>query len=216
VAVAWSVSLLVTHLTLLFVPLLVRSRRWGVLATGLIVLILGSAPYFLAHPADFRLFIDWALGQDLVTNTGNACFQNLVYHSSFSRIGVHVVTWAIIALSTALTFFPARVDELENLCLWTATYFLIYAHVWEHHYVMLVPPLVLLVLVKRHRAAIGMGLLAALPSPFVLFAGHWNWFREVIYLAAKSAPAVWLYLDLLLRHVRPDPQPARRAARIPG
>ena len=90
-------------------------------------------------------------------------------------------------------------------------YFLLYHHVWEHHYVMLLP--VMVVLAMRHESwwLCALYLLLALPTPFYLIDPHgqvaivdamrWTPIRplwqDLLYHASKAVPALLLYAVLV-------------------
>jgi hypothetical protein len=59
-----------------------------------------------------------------------------------------------------------------HLALWTTTFFLVYHHVWEHHYVMLLPILVTLAMRSTSPWLRAVYILLALPTPFYLIDPH--------------------------------------------
>ncbi len=229
---AWTLSLLVKPLTLLFVPLFVRLKKWKTILTGITVSALLAVPYFLARPDDFRLFVSWAFGQELVTNIGNLCFQNLLNHFFFSDAVLRVAVALIMLSALAATFYPRKIDLIDNLCLWITAYFITYAHVWEHHLVVALPLFGLLYWKACEGIDVNSGdatdradneqpeaklrkapsvprsvvmlcwALAAAPSVYYLYTGTGSWIREIIYLSQKSVPIIILYLWLLILHFR--------------
>jgi hypothetical protein len=82
---------------------------------------------------------------------------------------VPVVVAVIIGVSLAATFLGRRVVLVELFALWMCVFFLAYT-AWEHHYVMLLPALVLLVALRpRARPlALAVFVLVALPAPYLL------------------------------------------------
>lgn len=121
----------------------------------------------------------------------------------------------VTALSMAATFFARRNDWLVLFAIWTSSFFLTYI-VWEHHYVMLLPALVLFVALRpamRPWALVAFGFVA-LPTPYWLLDHLWNtgplppdgalvshqevWpaWGVILHHASKAVPvfALWAYL----------------------
>ncbi|MBN1355466.1 DUF2029 domain-containing protein [bacterium] len=193
----WMLTLLVKPLTLLYASLLVRLKQWRVLAWGLGIPVLSVAIYFSVYPADAPVFFGWASGREMVSSLGNLCFQNLVFHFCFSdRVALGI---ALAALVTGLyfTFLHKPFNPIRVLCIWVTVYFLGYTHVWEHHQVLLLSALVLAFTATKKSRFLLPWLLAAVPSPFYFFEGHWNWIREIVYLGSGTLP-VLIFLFLLM------------------
>lgn len=111
--------------------------------------------------------------------------------------------FAIGALALLATFAQRRFDPILNLALWIATYFLVYTDVWEHHYVMLLPALVLLVMLRPRFAPLALAtfVLVALPTPYWLFerlSGDPNEVRDVLYSDPQHA---WSSAEILANHL---------------
>jgi hypothetical protein len=148
----------------------------------------------------------------------------------------------VLGVSILITFYPTRLSlrpfhlkfgiwNLEFptshlppptstlLSLWLTAFFLISPQIWEHHYVMLLPVLVMAYWQKPHWSVIIVWLLLALPTPFgfiglqpVIAANHnlrafplepvW---QPLLQHASKAVPTLWLYLYFALRLLhRPD------------
>jgi len=100
----------------------------------------------------------------------------------------------VIALGAclALTLLARRAKAANLLVLWFAAYFFIYPTIWEHHYLLLLPPLVFLYGQGRYRVLWLAALLLALPTPYLVagpqgakWAGMW----PALYHAVKPAAA---------------------------
>jgi len=205
----WMASVLLKLNTLLITPLLLRMKRIRPIIGVLLLILLSSAPYFLKFPADLPLFLDnlklsGTFGENF--HSGNHGLQALLYNTIFRYRGLsgsdsirilYPVTLPLILLilgvSGLLTLLPGKLNVIENLALWMSVYFLIYKHVWEHHYVMLLPALVLLYVQMgdshdlaslrpsspqgrgapgrdlRRGLLLGIYVLLALPTPFYFF-----------------------------------------------
>jgi len=96
------------------------------------------------------------------------------------RRALLTLTWSAVIAALAATFFVKRFDLWVNLTVWMLAYFVIFPDVWEHHYSMLLPMLVLLYL-HRPRLAI----------PVIL-----TW-------AFVAAPSLHVFIDTPLRIFEP-------------
>jgi hypothetical protein len=127
------------------------------------------------------------------------------------------VVVAFLVLPLAFTVLDPRPDAVLHLSLWMSAYFLIYHHVWEHHYVMILPVLVILAMRDRPPWTWAIYVLLALPTPFylidpqgqvaVLDAMRWTPIRplwqDLAYHASKAVPVLALYYLLAWRIARP-------------
>jgi hypothetical protein len=98
-----------------------------------------------------------------------------------------------------------------------SAYFVAYHHVWEHHYVMILPILVVLSMRDESPWLWAIYVLLALPTPFraidpqgqvsVLDAMRWTPIRplwqDLVYHASKAVPVLALYCALAWRIARP-------------
>ena len=157
---AWIGSVLWKQNTALFAPLLVRLKRWRALFLAALLVAITSLPYFSLYPGSLDAFLRNFRGEPPWFQLGNLGFRQLVFDAMWSMgdvLGVELpqaaylgAQWAVVALFLALPLallvFDRRLDVTLHLSLWMAAYFLIYHHVWEHHYVMLLPVLVTLMM----------------------------------------------------------------------
>ncbi len=118
-----------------------------------------------------------------------------------------------MGLSLALLALDRQPDPVDHMCLWTTAFFLIYHHVWEHHYVMLLPVLVVLAMRRPSPVLWVIYALLALPTPYgaidpqgqvaVLDAMRWTPIRplwqDLAYHASKALPTLALYGLLAFR-----------------
>jgi len=225
---AWVGSVLWKQNTALFLPLMVRLKRWRAIVILALLLIGSAAPYFLLYPGSLNAFLRNLSGDPPWFQLGNLGFRQLVFDAMWSlgdvlHVQISPVLYVrvqqalvalIVAIPLALLLFDRRPDILAHLSLWMTAYFLVYHHVWEHHYVMLLP--VMVVLAMRHESwwLCALYLLLALPTPFYLIDPHgqvavvdamrWTPIRplwqDLLYHASKAAPALLLY-GMLLKQV---------------
>jgi Glycosyltransferase family 87 len=189
----WTLTLATKPLTLLYTPLLIRLKHRRLAGWGIGIPLVMSLVYFVVKPADLSVFSGWAFGQEMVSSLGNLCFQNLMYHVWFSNILVLIITLTTVCIGLYFTCLHKPFEPVRVLCLWVTVYFLGYAHVWEHHQVLLLSAVILPYLVTRRKRFLVPWLLAAIPSPYYFFEGHWNWAREVVYLASGTLPVLVLF-----------------------
>ena len=131
-----------------------------------------------------------------------------------------VLVAAVVGVGLGVTFFSRRLDVLALFGVWICTFFLVYT-AWEHHYVMLLPALVLLVAFRPASRWIALVTFAfvAMPSPYWLVnavsgaslppAGSlvsiqesWPAWGVVLHHAAKPLPVLALWAHLAYAQVR--------------
>jgi hypothetical protein len=240
---AWLASALLKLNTLLMAPFLLRLKKIRPIILFFLLAILSSVAYFYKFPADWTLFLDnlklmGTFGENF--HSGNHGLQSLLYNAIFRYRGLSgsdsiqilqpltlPIILFILGTSLLMTFLPKKLDVIENLALWMTAYFLIYKHVWEHHYVMLLPAFILLYVheedVKSEKQEVGrknlhsvflliIYLLLALPTPFYVFnrpgtesiydpSMYWTKLEDFLYHLAKPLPSVLLYGYLVYLHL---------------
>jgi len=221
----WTASLLWKQNTGLFLPLMVRLRRWRGLAVAAAAVVVTSAPYFARHPEALRAFLANFRSGPPSAQLGNLGVRQLLYSVTSAlwptwtpeTHSMVQMTWValVVAVTLWLTLRPVSPDVPMLLCLWTATYFLVYHHVWEHHYVLLLPVYVLLYRRTGSAWVLALYALVAVWTPYRLVdpeglaAYHMpmRWeplesaWLDVTYHASKALPtlALWVYLSELIR-----------------
>lgn len=224
---AWIGSVLWKQNTALFVPAMVRLRRWRALGILLILLLVTAGPYFALVPSSLSAFLGNFASEPPWFQLGNLGLRQLVFDAMWSAgdvLGIQVpasvfegaqraVVVVSVALPLALTVLDRRFDAVTHLALWMSTYFMAYHHVWEHHYVMLLPVLVALALQRESPWLWLVYVLLALPTPFCLIDPHgqvavldamrWTPIRplwqDLAYHASKAVPVLVLYCALAWR-----------------
>lgn len=221
---AWIASLLWKQNTGLFVPLYLRLRRWRALALAACAVGITSVPYFVLYLGALAAFLAnfWSsLPSHQLGDLGMRQFLfSLVSwlaprltaqaHVAFQGLWVAMVTVSALWL----TFRGRHPDPVLLLCLWTTTFTLVYHQVWEHHYVMLLPVLVMLFSRSSSPVVLILYILLAVWTPYVLidpggqaaYHGPMRWtpleprILDAWYHASKSVPALllWLYNARLL------------------
>jgi hypothetical protein len=204
-AALWACAAVLKLFPLALTPLLVRQRRLAAIGGAGLLLALALA-WFLWHPAQWRQFVALNFtGVDLRTfHAGNFGLQAFLYDvvSLLGPVGEGAWRWLTGGLATALIAAAslamirrggadARVSAAIALLLLP----LGFRHVWEHHYVVVLPALALLASAweTRPRRLIALAaawLVLALPSPLILLqSGTPTWFPEQQW----SAPVRALY-----------------------
>lgn len=218
---SWILSVLIKHVTVLYVPIFVRTRRYRPVVLAALLLIASTVPYFLLRPADTGQFGHDNFSLSLYPYPGNfgAVALLMVIKDRFApeasaplfhlgpvmvsttRLAVLAVMGAPTLAALWITFRRRPFDFLESLALWTMVYFFVFREVWEYHYVLLLPVLVLLYAKVRARVLWWIyGLLAA-PTLFVLYdvpgpspEASWSTLEHVANHSFKVVPLVWLFL----------------------
>lgn len=195
-------------------------RRWWrpiFLCAGAVVA--ASAPYFALHPPDvgqfltmnfrpltprvfggalglsaFMRLLGWSLPQSFTAH--RFALGNLDVYGA--NVPIVIVNALLVGTSAWATWRYGRKGGMNlQLALWTFTFFLIFSDVWEYHYVMLLPAVTAIGLSSRSRWVLWMGVLLALPTPYVLFARPDHslpaW-AGLLNHACKPLPTIALYL----------------------
>jgi len=225
---AWVASLLWKQNTGLFLPLFLRLRRWRGLGLGALAVLVSSLPYFILYPSALSAFLGNLRSGAPSAQLGNLGMRQFLYSAASALMprlspATHQAlqqAWvlAVLGIGLYLTMRDAHPDILLHLCLWTTTYFLVYHQVWEHHYVLLLPVLVMLYRRTRSWTMLGLYVLIAIWTPYVLIdpqglaAYHapmrWTPLEprslDALYHASKALPtlALWGYIIWLIRQSR--------------
>ena len=236
---AWAASLLVKTNSLLFLPLWLRLRMGWMALFSLAFVALINLPYFLlvdgawsAWSANFA-----SLGSGSVDphpgNLGLPAFLETVRRDDPGSAAAMLagLPWGFLVLGVcaAVTLIASPTQKLRLLAIWLCSYFFIFGEVWEHHYVMLLPVIVLLILFdpRIRPLALTSGLLLALPTPLYLFSQgsppldytvidpQLYWDQSEIYLQhlSKVGPALFLFGGLLTAVVQGDREDAKENLR---
>jgi len=132
------------------------------------------------------------------------------------------LTAFVIGLSLCATLLAKRVDALALFGIWVAAFFLFFGFVWEFHYVMMLPVLVLLVALRPAARpwAVAAFILLAVPTPYWLLNNVWNegpipegwqllgvqqlWpsWGIIVYHAQKPAATGMLWIYLIITQLR--------------
>ncbi|MBC7234837.1 MAG: hypothetical protein H5T69_03270 [Chloroflexi bacterium] len=218
--VGWAASLLWKQNTGLYTPLFLRHRRWRTLLIGIGSVFITSMPYFIRDPDGLVRFAANLISEPPSHQLGNLGMRQLIFSLSTALIpdtrwpGHQTLQnlWVAIILALCLyaTWRNNAQSLVESLCLWTTCFFLLYHHVWEHHYVMLLP--VYTLLIARHSSPLLWALfgLTALWTPYRLLdlwglaaidaSMRWRPIQphllDIAYHASKAVPTLvlWGYL----------------------
>ncbi len=228
---SWIGSVLWKQNTALLLPLMIRLKRWRTLVLLAILVTLTSAPYFALFPGSFAAFWRNFDSAPPWFQLGNLGFRQLVFdamwavadtfHVALSQAAyIHVQTIVMLVFVSwpgLLLLLDRRPDLVTHAGLWMTSYFLIYHHVWEHHYVMLLPVLVTLMMQRRSRWLWAFYVLLALPTPFYLIDPHgrasfvpemrWTPLRplwqDLVYHSSKAVPTLLFYFWQSWQILRP-------------
>lgn len=199
----WLVSLLIKANSAVLGALLLRAGYVRAIVFAGVVVVALNAPYFVARPDDFEWFYRINLrnlwhhaprsADSLVSGDqgGTEFLQTLWFAFDPDGTGLPAVVKrafavAIVGGSLAVTFLPKKVDIVASFATWLCAYFLAYVAVWEHHYVMMLPALALLVALRPQyrELTLFVFVFVALPTPYFLIQhavseGRPNYFGSV-------------------------------------
>jgi hypothetical protein len=171
----WILSLVVKSFSLLFVAILARMRRWGLIATAGVISLGLTVPYFIGKPVSLAGFYYWNIGglnpfmiggnqgpaaliaamvvrakglwPEVTATTPHAHIEAVVMNAAGS-FGAGLLALAVVAVAVGLlvNFRSPGNDPGPLLLFWIVTYFVFFKTTWEHQYVMLIPVFVLIYL----------------------------------------------------------------------
>ncbi|HXK33889.1 MAG TPA: glycosyltransferase family 87 protein [Dehalococcoidia bacterium] len=231
-AVPWTVSLMVKANTALLAPLLLRMGHWRVIAAALVAVAILNVPYVLINPGEFEHFWRHNFSEYFgersrsdAFSTADLGFMQLVRTMWLWWVpdATHAPSWllfgigaAVLGASLAATFRPRDIDVTLLAPMWISVYFLVYTDVWSHHYVMLLPALVLLIIYQPEfrLMALIVFVAVALPTPYFLFdrflnsipgervfgvaiENYWPRWAGLAHHATKPVPVLWLWGSLV-------------------
>jgi len=218
---SWIASVLLKHLTILYVPILLKLKRYRAIAIATGLLALATVPYIALRPAGVGAFRHDNFDLSLYPYPGNFGVLALLMvlkarlFPIASEIGLFVgplrltITRALVLATMAvptlaslwITFRRKPFDFLESLGLWTMLYFFVFREVWEYHYVLLLPLFVLYYARTRAPILWVIYALAAAPTLFVLYdvpvaspEVEWTAVEHILNHAFKVVPLVWLFV----------------------
>jgi hypothetical protein len=232
VLTSWTTSLLVKTNSALLLPVMWRGGWTKAALAGIAFVALINLPYFLAVQGSWQA---WSGNFDFATSdsgaaahAGNLGLASLLTLMSAEHgsgmaaarfIGGLPVGLAVVAISLAVTLLARSRQTPVLIALWLCAYFLVFDEVWEHHYVMLLPALVLLVLCEPRLRPLSLAVFVglALPTPYALFqAGpsppvdfevvdpqtFWSGAEVYVYHLSKVLPVLVLWTALCVQLVR--------------
>ena len=156
-------------------PAFLKLRQFKAVGICGAVLIAATAPYFIAHPESIEGFRMNFQRLDIL-HAGNqglmALFLKVRTIFGLPYFANYIMIALVLACAAWITVKADSKKIFELCALWIAAYFLVYNHVWETHYVMLLP--FAAVAIGRERAllpAVAL-LILLLPTPLYFFVGQ--------------------------------------------
>jgi hypothetical protein len=235
---AWAASVALKSYTALFAISLIRRRqiRPVLLCAGSVLLV--CAPYWIAHPPDVQKFLllnfrplppsihggtlglsalvrllGWSLPADLAGK--RMAFGS--HDVSVGNLPVFVVGMAVLSAALWAVMRHGKKTPMDlQFSLWVLCFFLIFKDIWEYHYVMLLPIVTAISLSCRSRFVLWVGLLLAVPTPYILLVqgdGTLPAVSSVIHHASKAVPALALFIWVLRRCATPSDGPSPSSQR---
>ncbi|MCA9269061.1 MAG: DUF2029 domain-containing protein [Planctomycetales bacterium] len=202
-AASFAASLVWKLNTWIAAPALIRARRFAPLIVAAIVLLVTGVPHFMRNAGSLQAFlanlsVDGVGDENGFTrgNLGLAMLLKLLIGESFAPWMVQALFAACIGVGVVVTWRARHLDLAEQLTFWLALSLAAYRHTWEHHYVMALPALGMLLMRRRDAIVYLVAALLALPTPYHLFRGDWTASHELVYHAVK--PVALLALLVLI------------------
>lgn len=250
----WAGAVCLKMMPLLYLPVALLRGRWKAPMAALALLAASSGLYFARFPHDWAVFVAANADAKPTWHAGNQGLMALLYAAAGERLTPYLQlrAGALVLVGLALLWLTARAlrsvrwapgggavavarRERDLLLLYagaSAAYCLAYKDVWEHHYVLLLPPLVLLAL-RRESAWLWVPpfVVSALPGLFFLYdlpglgynedpQAYWRPAVSILHHAWKPLAPLWLLGGLTLAGMQKErlralrPEAASRAATL--
>lgn len=204
--------------TLMALPLFIRLKRYRMLLILGGIMIVSSAPYFALMDGSWREFALY-FKVKMIADGPNAQGLWALSAMLYKRAGLNtasllpalkLMTWCIIGVSGLATIIRGSSNPVRLLSIWICTFYLSYRYVWEHHYIIILPLVVLLWVHFHSKAALVAWALVALPTPFALFnipgvsmpQSQWTWQQDFL-MHSKVLPVLGLWLVLCMHEIYP-------------
>ena len=237
-AIAWALSLILKTFSIFLAVPYLRDARLKRLVSGFVMAAAVCIPYFVLRPRDMGEFVRLNLSPfapqlykgafglqtflgDLLTRLPASGVALASWHGRTLTLGGAILlaaslligALALVASLRSRAVGPER--HARDLALWVAVFFLVFKSVWEYHYVMILPALCALYLVRGSRTVLVLAILLGLPTLFAagpLLAGvdplaplsTWPaWFR-VLHFSVKCVPMLALFAWCLAAPASPD------------
>ncbi len=228
----WIATVVTKHLTILYVPLMLRLKRYRTVLLMFLILGVSAIPYLamrasgvgdFAHdnfdltlypyPGNFgALALLMVLKMQLFPAASNIGFNLGPLRMTITRALVLLVMMVPTVTSLNITFRRRPFDLLESVALWTMVYFFVFREVWEYHYVLLLPLFVLLYARTRARVLWYIYAIAAAPTLFILYDApgrnlevQWTALEHIANHTFKVIPLVWLFIWIAAGYLRRHP-----------
>lgn len=237
-ALAWTGAVLIKPNALLLLPAFFHQRRYPALVLCGAVVVGTSLPHFLAFPGSWSVFAGANLGSQQVegalTHAGNLGLWGGLVSAVAKVAGLSLAhlsrlddlpgwgqglvllgSGGVLAASLFATWRTRDADPLLPHTLWLSAFFLVYKDVWEHHYVFLLPVLVVLYLRQPSPWLLLAFALIALPTPLFLLDIYpgvkgsidpersWDLGASLFYRSAKLLPVAGVWAWQLQQMLRP-------------
>ena len=234
----WAGAVCLKMMPLLYMPIALLRGRWKGLVAALALLAASSGLYFARFPHDWAVFVSANADAKPTWHAGNQGLMALLYAAAGERLTPYLQlrTGALVLVGLALLWLTVRAlrsvrrapgggavavarRERDLLLLYagaSAAYCLAYKDVWEHHYVLLLPPLVLLAL-RRESPWLWAPpfVVSALPGLFFLYdlpglgynedpQAYWHPAVSLLHHAWKPLAPLWLLGGLTLAGIQGD------------
>jgi len=182
-------------------PALLFKHKWRTLVFSALIAGLTTLAYWLWTGISLAPFVHNFLPEEVITGVyrGDLGLLMLLRHVIGNMLTDHmvvVVPAVVIALTLIVNYVKRKAPLGDHLALWLVAFFFIYPTIWEHHYLMLLPPLIYLYQRTRSPLLWVAALLLALPTPYYWAGPHghnWAGIWPLLYHGAKPLSALLVY-----------------------
>ncbi|MFX0186778.1 MAG: glycosyltransferase family 87 protein [Candidatus Hodarchaeota archaeon] len=206
----WTLSCLIKQFPFILLPSILSSGRTRKVVINIIVFTIATIVFGLGYFLFYYLEYAGIRSSKVYTHYGNFDLRSVIYEfgtlitTSPSWLEkniflINIVLFSIfIGLSLIATIYSR--DYLVSISLFVCSYFIIFSGVWEHHFTLILPFLILLWIRDESRNKwFFIFLFLAIPTPFIILelSNLWYFPFSLLYRCFKFVPILIMFILLL-------------------
>ena len=206
----WTLACLIKQFPYFLTPSILSSGRTRKVIFNIIIFSIATITFGLGFFINYYLGYARIRSSKVYTHYGNFDLRSVIYEfgtfittspswleKNILWINILLVT-VFIGLSIIATIYSR--DYLVSICLFVCSYFIIFSGVWEHHFTLILPFIILLWIRDDSRNKwFFIFLFIAIPTPFIILelCKCWHFPYSLLYRCSKFVPILILFILLL-------------------
>lgn len=206
----WTLACLIKQMPFIFIPSFLSSGRTRKVIYCILIFSLAAISFSIVYFFDY--FVDYTIKRSskVYTHYGNFDIRSVIYeivvlitsNTYWLEDNIVWINVLIITIFFGLSCFATihSKDYLISISLFACSYFLIFSGVWEHHFTLILPFLIILWIRDDSRTKwFLIFLFLAIPTPFFIIdmCECWYFPFSLLYRCSKFVPILILFILLL-------------------